>query len=158
MIRLSELSPEERACLRLEKPEDHLQAFAERLRQKLIAALGQKVTIGYFPGDTAHARPEGNEPVIEIEDGLAEAWLTVRYGGRAEVAAWQFSDSSLLTPLSRLVRRTLAESVFNAGDNASWPEAMSFQASIGKQQGELKIVWNSMHAMSWARRAIREKK
>lgn len=157
MIRLPELTQEERAFLQFEQTEGDLQSLAERLRQKLIAVLGQKASVSHLPGVPVHGAVDGDEPLIEIEPEFADLWLTVRYGGRVEATAWQVRDKSLLSPLAGMIRRALAETILNSNENATWPQAMRFQISIGRQQGMVNIFWNNVHAMSWAGRVIREK-
>ena len=157
MIRLPELTQEERAYLHAHQPAGDLQALAERVRQHIVARLGGKVSVSCMPGRNIHALPEINEPVIEVDDKLAAVWLSVRYGGKAETKNWAVRDAALLSPFLSLIRRALAETVINMGKNASWPQSMCLQVSIGTQLGTLEIFWNSGQALSWARQAIREK-
>lgn len=157
MIRLQELTKEERAYLQACQPAGDLQALAERLRQHMVARLGGKISVSCLPGRSNHALPENHEPVIEIDQNLAAVWIAVRYGGKAETKIWAVRDAALLSPLVSLIRRALAETVINLGESASWPQSMCLQVSIGTQHGLLEIFWNSGQAMSWARQAIREK-
>jgi len=156
MMQLPALSPEERAYLQAGLPNNALPALAERLRQRLVVSLGTAVSVSEGPGSTAHAVPNGKEPVIEIEPELAAAWLAVRYGGKPGTASLQVKDDALINPFRALIRRALAETVINLGD-AAWPQAVRLQVSIGQQQGAVEIFWNSEQALPWARRAIREK-
>lgn len=156
MIRLPELSPEERTYLQSMLPSNDLQALAERLRQGLIVNLGGAVSVSCLPCETVHALPEGNEPVIKIEKELAAAWLAIRYGGKAGVKAWPIHDAGLFSPLTALVRRALAQTVVNLGEGVAWPQSLRLQVRIGPQQGIVEIYWNSDRAVFWAHRAIRE--
>ncbi len=155
MIQLDELAPEERTYLKSLLPGRNLQALAERMRQQLVARLGERVLVCSLPDGSARALPEGNEPDIKIDRELSSAWLAIRYGGTTETKSWDVRDATLLLPFASLIRRALAETVINMGDGAAWPEFMSLQVSIGLQQGKVEILWNSGLAMTWARRAIR---
>lgn len=156
MMQLPALSLEERACLQSGQPDSALPMLAERLRQRLVVSLGVAVSVNELPGGHARALPDGSEPMIEIDQELAGAWLAARLGGAANAKAWPVRDAALFAPLVALIRRALAEAVVNLGD-AAWPQAMCLQVRIGPQPGAVEIFWNSERAMPWARRTIREK-
>lgn len=156
MMLLPALTPEEQACLQALQPDEQLQMFAARLRQRLIASLGAPASVSAGVCGEPRAMPAGDEPVIAIDTDLAAAWLDLRMGGQGGAAGRQMKDSRLADPFKTLIRRALAESVVNAG-LADWPHAMQLRLDMGGQTGKADIFWNSAHAMDWARRVIREK-
>ena len=157
MLRLPRLEPEERAYLQGLGCEDVFQALANRLRQRLVAMLGARVSVRGSLGHPPESMPCSNEPVIRIEPDLALAWLAVRLGGKPGRQRLKPGDETLHEPFRLLVRRALAETVVNLGSEASWPRALRLDVAIGGQQGAVDIFWNSDHALAWAHRAIREK-
>lgn len=58
--------------------------------------------------------------------------------------------------MRRLIRRTLAESVVNAGEPV-WPDVLRLRLVLGGREGMIEIVWNGAAAMRWASRTLREK-
>lgn len=156
MMQLPTLSPEEHAYLQSLLPNSALQALAERLRRHLLVSLGQAVSVSASPGSAAPDFLGGDEPVVRIDRVLALAWLSVRFGGKPDAVSLRVKEGALIDPFRMLVRRAMAETVINHA-NAAWPAAVRLHVSIGQQQGDVEILWNSERAMSWARRAIREK-
>ena len=156
MLELPALDAEERAHLQSFLPNSVLQALANRLRQRLVAALGMKVNVCELPVVPAQDLSSASEPVIEIENELAAAWLAVRFGGKPGIASLQIGNSSLIEPFKGLIRRALAEAVINHGKTV-WPQAIRLQVAIDGQQGVVEIFWDSERALPWARRAIRER-
>lgn len=156
MMQLPALSAEERACLQSGLAGNALTALAERLRRHLMVSLGGAVAVGEWPGAFAQDLAGGDEPVIRIDPGLAAAWLAMRLGGKPGSAGMPIKDDAPIEPFRRLIRRALAETVINLGA-AAWPQAMRLSVAIGPQAGSVEIFWNSARAVSWARRAIREK-
>jgi hypothetical protein len=156
MMRLPALTPDERAWLQPISPSGALTALAERVRCHLMVSLGGSVAVSEFPGAVAQGPLRGVEPLIRIAPELAAVWLAVRLGGKPEKAGMQTGDGALIEPFRGLIRRALAEAVINYGDTA-WPQAMRMRVAIGSVQGNVEISWNSVHAVSWARQAIREK-
>lgn len=155
MMRLPRLTPDEQACLHALLPNPAVPAFAARLRQRLAASLGTAAEVRALPGDAAPA-PPGGEPCIAIAPGLAAAWLALRLGGRPGQGDEPPRDARLLKPLRRLIRRTLAESVVNAGEPV-WPDVLRLRLVLGGREGMIEIVWNGAAAMRWASRTLREK-
>lgn len=155
MLQLPALDPEERAFLQSLQPNGALRALAGRVRQRLIAALGVRVEVRELPGLPARD-VHSDEPVIEIENQLAGAWLTLRLGGKAGTTDLSIKDEALAEPLRRQIRLALAETVVNLGEPA-WPPSLRMRVDIGPRQGRVEIFWNSRQAMTWARRAIRER-
>lgn len=153
---LPALAPHERACLLGSQPDGPVRVLAVRLQKRLLASLGTPVGIGELPAVEVQGVPAGDEPVIAIQPELAAAWLAMRLGGKSATAGLPLKDASLSEPFKALIRRALAESVVNAGA-AAWPRLVRLQVFMGGQQGGVDIVWNSAHAMAWARRVIREK-
>lgn len=155
MMQLPALDAEERAYLQSLLPDSALRAFARRLEQRLLASLGVAVSASIMP---IHDRKQAvaDEPAIAIAPELAAAWLNLRLGGGTVTGALPLKDATLAAPLKALIRRALAESAVNAGE-AVWPQAMRLHLSMGGQRGEVEISWNSVLALDWARRAIREK-
>lgn len=158
MMRLPALDPRERAYLQALQPSTPVRAFANRLRQRLLASLRAAVEVGEAPCDSLRdqAIHAGNEPVILIEAELAAAWLALRLGGKTGSMGGLIKDDTLVAPFRTLIRRTLAESVVNAG-KADWPQAMRLRIALGGRTGSVDIFWNSAHALAWAHRTIREK-
>lgn len=157
MMQLPALSPEERAYLQSAQPSSALQALAQRLRRHLVVSLGQAVTVDVSPGSLNSIHLSGDEPVVRIDRELALSWLCVRFGGKPGTASLQLKDEALIDPFRTLIRRALAETVINLADTVSWPPVMRLHINIGPQQGTVEIFWNNERAVSWARRAIREK-
>ena len=158
MMRLPALDPHERAYLQALQPSTPVRVFACRLRQRLLASLGAAVEVGETPCDPMRdqAMHAGSEPAILIEPELAAAWLALRLGGKAGCTGGLIRDDDLTAPFRLLIRRTLAESVVNAG-KADWPQAMRLRIAMGGRMGAIDIFWNSANAMAWAHRTIREK-
>lgn len=157
MMRLPALDPRERAHLQALQPSTPVRAFACRLRQRLLVSLGAAVEVGETPCDSARDQAmHGNEPAIRIEPELAAAWLALRLGAKTGALGGLIKDDTLAAPFRILVRRTLAESVINAG-TVDWPQAMRLRIAMGGRTGSVDIFWNSAHAMAWAHRTIREK-
>ena len=156
MMQLPALDPQERAYLQARLPDAPTHTFAFRLRQRLIANLGVPVEVIESTASVVQGLPDRDEPVIEIETGLAASWLNTRLGGRSGVTGAPLKDAMLIESFKRLIRRTLAESVFNSGALA-WPQAMHLVVAMGGRQGAVDIFWNSAHAMAWARRTMGEK-
>lgn len=154
-MQLPALAPEERACLRALQPGAPVHVFARRLQQRLLAALGVRVSVRGALCDEVRTTP-GEEPVIVVDAELASAWLDLRMGGKAPGARLPMKDAALADPFRAVIRRTLAESVVNAG-KAEWPQATRLCLDLGGQTGNTDIFWNSAHAMDWARRILRER-
>ena len=157
MMTLPALDPHERACLLGSQPDRVVGMFAARLEKRLFASLGVPIAINELPVGEAQGLPAGDEPMIEIRPELASAWLGLRLGGKPAATMMSLKDARLSEPFRNLVRRTLAESVVNAGA-AAWPRLMRLQLAMGGQQGSMDIAWNSAHALAWAHRVIREKR
>ena len=155
-MQLPALEPHERAYLQALQPNGSMQAFASRLRQRLVAALGVQASVSVSAGGAMPGMPTDDEPLITIEPELAAAWLALRLGGKVGMAGLPLKDITLAEPFKTLVRRALAESVINTGP-ATWPQVMRLHVAIGGQQGAVEVCWNSECAMTWAHRAIREK-
>lgn len=156
MMHLPALAAQERACLQDPRPHGAAQSFAFRLRQRLIAGLGAAVEVSEAPVAGAPDLPADDEPAIAIQPELAAAWLSLRLGGRPGAAEPALKDARLAEAFRTLIRRTLAESVFNGGE-AAWPARLRLRLVLDGRQGDVDIVWNSAHARAWARRAIKEK-
>jgi hypothetical protein len=156
MLQLPALDPEERACLQALQTGGVLHELAERLRQRLVAALGVAVSVCGIPDKPAQRLPGDPEPVIMIAPELTAAWLSVRFGGKPEASGLPFREAALAAPFQALVRRALAETVINLGE-AVWPQAMRYSVNLGPQQGVVEIFWNSERAAQWAHRVLRER-
>lgn len=156
MMRLPALESHELAYLRNPQSAVPVLSFAGRLRQRLIASLGVSVGVDDVPVAGAQDYLPGGEPSIAVQPELASAWLVLRLGGKPAGGERAIKDASLADPFKALVRRTLAETVVNAGE-AAWPARIRLCVSLGGKGGNVDIAWNSAHARVWARRTIREK-
>lgn len=157
MLKLPALETAERAYLQSLQKGGALPALANRLGQRLAAMLGPRVSVSAVPLGMPASGSSGDEPEIRIDAELGAAWLAARLGGKPGETAMQLGSDALCAPFQRLIRRVLAETAFNQGQEAAWPQALVLNVSIGGRRGNAEIFWNSAHAMAWARRAIREK-
>lgn len=156
MMRLPGLEPHERAYLNTQQQNGPVPSFASRLQQRLTASVGVPVVVREAPVAGVADVPAGDEPAIAIQPELSAAWLALRLGGRPGKVCAALKDHSLAQTFKALIRRTLAESIFNAGESV-WPNHMRLQMIMADTPGEVDIVWNSVHAWHWARRVIKEK-
>lgn len=156
MMRLPALDARERACLQAPQSDAAAQAFAGRLRQRLVASLGVPASVSAAECGGLDEFDGGAEPAIAIAPELAEAWLVLRLGGRPDAARAVRMDEQLIRPFKAAIRRALAESVVNAGA-AGWPQMMRLDVALGGRQGRVEIFWDGAHAGEWSRRTIREK-
>jgi hypothetical protein len=157
MLKLPALETAERAYLESLQRGGALTALANRLGQRLVAMLGTRVSVSAVPFGMPAGGSSGDEPEIRIDAELRSAWLAVRFGGKPGETDTQLGSEALCAPFQRLLRRVLAETAVNLGPEAAWPQALVLNVSIGGRQGNAEIFWNSVHAMAWARHAIREK-
>jgi hypothetical protein len=154
MMQLPALSAEERACIASGLPVESIRMLAQRIGLHL-ASKGIRAVIAGTAALPAAEPFKGRQPAIKIDPGLTSAWMELRYGGKLAGLAGNAHDSGLVSPLTMLVRRALAETVFNQGERASWPQAMQIQLQVGLQVGWIEIVWNRENAWTWARQNLR---
>lgn len=127
-----------------------LTTLAERVRGGMIACLGIPVHVSCARMMLPFGQSAGKAPTMAANREAVNVWLSARFGGAPETD-WQAS-SALSGSLIRVLKRALAESVINLGNDVVWPEAVRLALCVQAQTGVVDIfLCAPQHLMHWAR-------
>lgn len=150
-MRLPALSAEEKAFLSSAGDGiSILNCLAERVGCSLTACLG-------VPVQVANARvmqgPDAEMPrvprVVPSRE-MVNAWVNVRFGGHPETGSRQVTDS-LAESLVLILKRALAESVINLGNELVWPAAIGLELNIQNVRCDVECFTDPENLMNWAK-------